>query len=66
MNKAVENKIGSTIYSRLNAVSMHESDRQRALHALHDAHLFVEAFAWTAKKIEQLRERLFLKPSLKH
>ena len=66
MNKAIENKIGSTIYARLNAVHMSEVDRQRAFSALHDAHMFVEGMEWVVKKIEQLRERLFLKPSLKH
>ena len=62
----IERKIGSTIYARLNAVSMTEAERQRALAALYDAHRLVEGITWVAKKIEQLRERLFLKPSLKH
>jgi hypothetical protein len=66
MNRIIEDKIGSTIYARLNAVNMSAAERQRALEALHEATLFVEGFAWLAKKIEQLRERLFLKPSLKH
>ena len=63
---AIERKIGSTLYARLNAVNMSEAERQHALAALHDAHRFVEGITWVAKKIEQLRERLFLKPSLKH
>jgi hypothetical protein len=66
MIKEIENKIGSTIYRRINAVQMSEVERQRALHALYEADLFVEAFTRAAKKIEQLVERLFLKPSLKH
>ena len=66
MSKVIQDKIGSTIYARINALKMSERDRQRALSTLHDAHVFVEAFARAAKKIEQLRERLFLKPSLKH
>jgi len=66
MSKAIKDKIGSTVYARLNAVKMSEVERQRALAALYDAHMFVEAFAWVAKKIEQLCERLFLKPALKH
>ena len=66
MRSTLENKIGSTIYARLNAVRMSEVERQRALAALHDANMLVDGFVWVAKKIEQLRERLFLKPSLKH
>jgi hypothetical protein len=66
MSKEIENKIGSTIYRRINAVQMPEVERQRALNALYEADLFVEAFIRAAKKIEQLVERLFLKPSLKH
>ena len=66
MSKAIEDKIGSTIYARLRAVKMSEVERQKTMAALYDAHLLLEAFAWVAKKIEQLRERLFLKPSLKH
>ena len=66
MSKAIESKIGSTIYKRVNAVQMSQVERQRALNALYEADLFVEAFARAAKKIEQLAERLFLKPALKH
>ena len=66
MSKNIESKIGSTIYARLSAVRMSAVERERALGALHDAHLVVDAFVWVTKKIEQLRERLFLKPSLKH
>ena len=66
MSKVIQDKIGSTIYARINALKIGEVERNRALSALHDAHVFVEAFARAAKKIEQLRERLFLKPSLRH
>ena len=66
MSNMIENKIGSTIYARINAIRMSEAERQRALGALHDANMLVDGFVWVAKKIEQLRERLFLKPSLKH
>ena len=44
---------------------MTDSDREVALNALHQAELFVDAFMWIAKKVEQLGARLFLKPSLK-
>ena len=67
MRKDIERKLGSTVYARILAVNMTEVQRERALHALYDADLAVDAFAWVAKKIEQLRERLFLKqPVLKH
>lgn len=66
MNKAIEDKIGSTIYARIAQIRMSEAERQRALMTLHDANLVVDGLEWVAKKIEQLRERLFLKPSLKH
>jgi len=66
MSKEIESKIGSAIYKRINAVQMPQVERQRALNALYEADMFVEAFIRAAKKIEQLAERLFLKPALKH
>ena len=66
MGNTIESKLGSTIYARIKAVRMSEVERQRAIAALHDANLLVDAIVGVAKKIEQLRERLFLKPSLKH
>jgi hypothetical protein len=66
MNSAIESKIGSTIINRINEVHMPEIERQRALHALYDAHLFVDGAAAIAKKIEQWVGRLFLKPVFKH
>lgn len=65
MSTIIEKKIGSTVYGRILAVNMSEAERRRALIALHDAQLFVDAFSWVAKKIEQLTERLFLRPVLK-
>ena len=65
MNKEIESKLGSTIYARINAVKMTESERLQALHALHNADLLVHAFTWVATKIEQAGSRLFLKPALK-
>ena len=62
----METKLGSTVVSRLNSVRMSEVDRQNAIHTLHDAELVVDAFVWVAKKIEQIGERLFLKPALRH
>ena len=66
MSKVIADKIGSTIYARINALKITEIERHRALDALYEAQMFVDAFARVAKKIEQLRGRLFLKPSLKH
>jgi hypothetical protein len=66
MNSRIESKLGSTIISRINEVQMPEMERQRALSALYDAHLFVDGVAGIVKKIEQMVGRLFLKPVLKH
>ena len=66
MSKVIKDKIGSTIYARIDALKMSEAQRHRAFDALYEAQVFVDAFAGAAKKIEQLCERLFLKPSLKH
>jgi hypothetical protein len=61
----MESKLGSTIIGRINSVRMSEVQRQAAINAMHDADLVVDGFVWVAKKIEQIGERLFLKPSLK-
>jgi hypothetical protein len=65
MTSHIEKKIGSTIISRINEVQMPDVERQRALNALYDAHLFVDGAAAIIKKIEQWVGRLFLKPVLK-
>jgi hypothetical protein len=62
----MEIKLGSTILARIDAVRMSEAERQVAIGAMRDADLLVDGFAWVAKKIEQIGERLFLRPSLKH
>jgi hypothetical protein len=62
----MEIKLGSTLMSRINSVRMSEAERQQAINAMRDADLLVDAFVWVAKKIEQIGERLFLKPSFKH
>ncbi|HEX7025957.1 MAG TPA: hypothetical protein VF268_01815 [Gammaproteobacteria bacterium] len=66
MRKSLEIKIGSTIYDRINAIPMSEVEREVAISAMRDAELLVDCFVWVSKKIEQITERLFLKPSLKH
>ena len=50
----------------INAIRMSEPQRQVVLNAMRDADLLVDGFVWVAKKIEQIGERLFLKPALKH
>ena len=66
MSKAIESKIGSPIYTRIHAIQMSESQRQKALNALYEADLVVDGFTWVAKKIEQLGDLSFLKPSPRH
>jgi hypothetical protein len=66
MNRAIESKHSSSITGRINAARMTESDRQHAINAMERAEMIVDGFVWVANKIEQLRERLFLKPQLKH
>jgi hypothetical protein len=66
MNHDLEVKLGSTVLARINAVRMSEAERQVALDAMRGANTLVDAFVWVAKKIEQVGERLFLKPALKH
>jgi hypothetical protein len=66
MNKKIQLSIGPTIYQKINAARMSESERQTALFAMRDAELVVDLFLWVARKIEQLGARLFLKPGLKH
>ena len=66
MNSEMEVKLGSVIVRRINAVRMSESERQAAINTMRDADLLIDAFVWVAKKIEQLGERLLLKPFPKH
>jgi len=66
MSKEIESKIGSTIYTRIHTINMSETQRQKALNALYEADLIVDGLVWVAKKIEQLGDRSFLKPSLKN
>ena len=66
MRKDMAVKLDSTIVGRINATRMSEVDRQTALNAMRDAELLVDAFVWVAKKVEQIGERLFLRPTFKH
>lgn len=65
MRRDTKLNAGSSIYERIASARMTDSDQKAALNALRQADLFVDAFIWIAKKIEQLGARLFLKPSLK-
>jgi len=66
MKNTIENKSGSAIVDRINAVQMSATERQIAINAMHDADALVDAFVWIARKIEQLGAYLLLKPSVKH
>jgi hypothetical protein len=66
MNSEFCNKNALTIEQRLDSVQMTDSERRTAVAALHNAEVLVNAFAWFKRKIEQVGERTFLKPSLKH
>ena len=66
MSKNDPAKLDSMIIARIRSARMSEIERQRAFTALEQANLLVDAIVWVAKKIEQFRERLFLKPALKH
>lgn len=66
MSKNMELKIGSTVYSKIQAARMSERERQTALHAMENADAIVDGIVWLVKKIEHFGGRLFLKPSLKH
>jgi hypothetical protein len=66
MNRQFGNKSDSTIEQRLETVKMTDSERRTAVAALHKAEVLVDVVAWFARKIEQVGERSFLKPILKH
>ena len=65
MRNDLEVKFGS-IYQRINASRLSESERQAAIKAMQDAELIADAILWVTRKIEQLGARLFLKLSPKH
>lgn len=66
MRNEMEVKIGSTIYERINASRLSDSERRAAIRAMQDAELIADAIVWLTRKIEQLGARLFLKLSPKH
>lgn len=66
MRNDMEVKMGSTVYERINASRLSESERRAALQAMEDAELIADAIVWVTRKIEQLGARLFLKLSPKH
>jgi hypothetical protein len=66
MRNDMDVKMGSTIYERINASRLSDSERRAALQAMADAELIADAIVWVTRKIEQLGARLFLKLSPKH
>ncbi len=66
MNKAIETKLGPTIYHRINAIRMSEAERQVAIDAMQTAQLIVDGCEWVALKIQQLAELFGSKPSPQH
>jgi hypothetical protein len=66
MNSKLENKFGSVIYERINSVQMSSAERQAAINAMRDADAIVDSILWVKRKIEQVGEFLFMKPSIKH
>lgn len=66
MKNEMEVKIGSSIYERINASRLSETERRAAINAMRDAEMIADAIVWVTRKIEQLGARLFLKLSPKH
>lgn len=66
MSRDVELMVGSTIYGKIMAARMSEHERQTALHAMRTADTIVDAIIAIKRAIENLGERVFYKPSLKH
>jgi hypothetical protein len=66
MNTDMNIKLGSIISEKINTVRMSEQERQVAINAMHNADTIVDAFAWIARKVEQLGAALFLNPIAKH
>ncbi len=65
MRNDLEVKIGS-IYQRINASRLSDSERRAAIKAMQDAEVIADAILWVTRKIEHLGARLFLRPSPKH
>ncbi len=66
MNSDIELKIGSTIYGKIQAARMSESERRVAITAMQDADAIADAILWVMNKVEDVGSRLFYKPTLKH
>lgn len=66
MRNNPEIKIGSTVYDRINAMRLSDSERLAAIHAMQNAETIADVIVWLGRKIEQLGAWLFLKPGLKH
>ena len=55
-----------SLYQRIYASRLSDSERQSAIQAMQHAEVIADAILWVTRKIEQLGARLFLKPSPKH
>lgn len=65
MSKSNGNITNSGIYARIWAVRMSHAERERAIEALQQAELVVDAILWVKEKFTALGHA-FLKPSFKH
>lgn len=66
MPKEMELKIGSTIYGKIQAARMSESERRLAIHAMQQADAIANVVYRAVTFIEHLGARLFYRPTLKH
>lgn len=66
MNTDTQSKYGSSITTRVAAARMSPADRAAAVSALQTAEMMVDGASWLVTKVDQLRERLFLRSALKH
>lgn len=65
MNENLTTNDGSCMYAHIEATTMAESERQSALEALELAEGIVDAFAWVARRLGELADRLSLRPRVK-
>jgi hypothetical protein len=64
MNEELVNEFGATLVDRINSLPMSEVERQVALGAMQRARLLVDGCAWVTRKLGQLGNLGFLKPSV--
>ena len=66
MNENLRGKDSSSIYARIEAANLPESERHGALEALATAELVVDAVTWVAKKLTEWTHCLILKPGVRN